>query len=135
MNADTAPSVAVVLGYLDAYTRNDIAAAATHLADTFEFDGPFAHYSTAAEFIGDDTGPGLTAWAKNLTGYTMIACQADGEQVLAMYDVRTRAFGTLRTASHFTVHNGRIHSEKIIFDPTPIHRARTGTPSPTPPNP
>lgn len=123
MTKNTGP-LTVVRGYIEAYTSNDVAAAATYLAGDVDFDGPFAHATSAAEFIGDGSGPGLAAWAKNLTGVRFIAALAEGDEVLAMYDVATRPFGTLRTASHFTVRNGKIQTEKIIFDPTPIHHAK-----------
>ncbi len=117
----------VVRGYLDAYTSNDISAAATYLADDFDFEGPFVHATSAKDFIGDGTGPGLAAWAKNLTGMHVTAAFAEDNEVIAIYDVHTAPFGTLRTASYFTVRDGKIQTEKIIFDPTTIHRAKAQT--------
>lgn len=120
----TQTSTAVVQAYLSAYTHNDIETASSLLAEDMRFDGPFVSCSSAQEFIGDGEGPGLAAWAKNLTGYTMTAAMAEGDSVLAVYDVHTRPFGTLPTASHFTVRNGKISTERVIFDATPIHAAR-----------
>lgn len=60
MMKDTDP-LTVVRGYLDAYTSNDISAAATYLADDFDFEGPFVHATSAKEFIGDGTDP---AWPR-----------------------------------------------------------------------
>lgn len=126
MMKDTDP-LTVVRGYLDAYTSNDISAAATYLADDFDFEGPFVHATSAKEFIGDGTGPGLAAWAQNLTGMHLTAAFAKDDEVIAIYDVHTRPFGTIRTASHFKVADGKIQTEKIIFDPTPIHQAKAQT--------
>ncbi len=60
--------------------------------------------------------PSRYAIPANLTGLTMIAAMVEGDEVLAMYQVHTRGFGTLLTASHFTVNDGMIHEERIVFD-------------------
>lgn len=106
--------------YLDAaYTRHDIAAATSYLAEDLVFDGPFAHCTSAQAFI-----PGLTGWAENVTGLRMIAAFGDNEQALVMYDVITAPYGTLSSASHVIVRNGKIQTETLVFDTTAVRTAR-----------
>jgi len=119
--------LAVVRAYLDAaYTRHDIAAATSYLAEDLVFDGPFAHCTSAQAFI-----PGLTGWAENVTGLRMIAAFGDNEQALVMYDVITAPYGTLSSASHvivrngkIQVRNGKIQTETLVFDTTAVRTAR-----------
>lgn len=130
MSTPNQTPLAIANAYLDAYTSNDIPTAAKHLAEDMEFHGPFVHCTTAKEFIGDGHGPGLATWAKTVTGIRIVAAFGDHEQALVMYELNTR-YGTLPTASRFTVKDGKIQTETTLFDPTPIHAARAAAQPPS----
>lgn len=133
MSTTNQTPLAIANAYLDAYTSNDIRTAAKHLAEDMEFHGPFVHCTSAKEFIGDGHGPGLATWAKTVTGIRIVAAFGDHEQALVMYELDTRPFGTLPTASRFTVKDGKIQTETTLFDPTPIHAARAAAQAPSSP--
>jgi hypothetical protein len=54
----------------------------------------------------------------------MIAAFGDDEQALVMYEMTTGALGTVPSAEHFTVEDGKIRTEKLVFDATEVHKAR-----------
>jgi hypothetical protein len=41
---------------------------------------------------------------------------AQGEQVMLMYEVSLPSGKPIRLAEHFTVRDGKIHSEMLVFD-------------------
>lgn len=41
-----------------------------------------------------------------------------------MYEMVTAAFGTLRTAEHLLVSDGRIHASRLVFDTYEVRKAQ-----------
>jgi SnoaL-like domain len=109
-SADQALSVAEA--FLDAWTRQDFETAAQYLADGLVFDGPIAHYRSAQEFLA-----GSRPFAARLRpGWSSIAAFGDEKQALLLYDLVLVSGDTMRVADHYTVRDGKIQTEQILWD-------------------
>ena len=109
----------IVLAYTEAWANRDLAAAAGYLADDVVFDGPFARYDSAEPLLR-----GLERFAARIApGWKQIAALTRGEQVMLMYEVFLPTGAPVRTAEVFTVRDGRIRSETLVFDSLAMHAA------------
>ena len=118
------PNLALIHAYNDSWIRKDMAAAATYLADDVAFDGPIQHARSAKEFL-----PSLARFAELVTGPMEIISEfADDEQVLMLYDIPTGPFGMVRSCDHFTIKDGKIREEKLLFDATEFRKAQAARP-------
>src|SRR5215471_6706422 len=114
------PALDVVVAYTEAWAGKDLPAAAGYLAADVVFDGPFAHYESAEPLV-----QGLARFVAQIaTGWKRPAALSDGEQVMLMYEVFLPSGKPIRTAEHFTVRDGLIRSETIVFDSLALHTAR-----------
>jgi ketosteroid isomerase-like protein len=110
----------IVLAYTEAWAGKDLATAAGHLAGDVVFDGPFAHYESAEPLVR-----GLERFAAQIApGWKRLAALAQGEQVMLMYEVFLPSGKPIRTAEHFTVRDGKIRSETLVFDSLALHAAQ-----------
>src|SRR5690349_6217512 len=114
------PNLALIHAYNDAWTKKDMATAATYLADDVTFDGPIQHLRSAPEFI-----PALERFASLVTGpMEIIAELADDDQVLMLYDIPTGPFGMVRSCDHFVIGDGKIRANVLVFDASPFRQAQ-----------
>jgi SnoaL-like domain len=110
----------VAVAYTDAWARRDLRTAAGYLAPDVAFDGPFARYESAEPLM-----KGLERFVTNLVpGWKQLAAVARGEQVMLMYEVYVPSGKPVRTAEHFTVRDGLIRSETLVFDSVALETAR-----------
>ena len=110
----------VAVAYTEAWAAGHLEVAAGYLAGDVVFDGPFAHYESAEPLM-----QGLARFVAQIApGWRQIAAVAQGEQVMLMYEVFLPSGKALRTAEHFTVRDGRIRSETIVFDSLVLHTAK-----------
>jgi SnoaL-like protein len=107
------PALDVVLAYQDAWTSKEFEKAADLLAEYFVFESPTAGYTSAKEFMpflarfGDRIGP----------GWQPIAVFGNATEALLMYQLFAPSGLALPlTADYFTVRDGKIVSEKLVFD-------------------
>ena len=119
------PNLALVHAYNDAWIRRDMAAAREYLAADVTFDGPVQHARSAEAFIA-----ALARFASLVTGpMEIIAEFADDEQVLMLYDIPTGPFGKVRSCDHFTVKDGKVRANALLFDVSPFRQAQAAPPS------
>lgn len=98
--------------FLDAWTGRDLAAAGSYLADDFTFDGPVARYRSAREFLA-----GSGAFAAGLSGSrSVLAAFGDEREALLLYDLGLLSGAAMRVADHYTVSDGKIQAEQILWD-------------------
>ena len=110
----------VVVAYTEAWAGGDLQAAAGYLAEDVVFDGPFARYESAEPLV-----QGLSRFVSQIApGWRQLAAVADREHVMLMYEVSLPSGKPVRTAEHFTVRDGRIRSETLVFDSLALHAAR-----------
>ncbi len=107
-----APALAIATAYLDAFTSRDFETVSRYLADGFTFDGPIAHYRSAAEFIA-----GTRSFVERLQPiWKKVAAFGDDREALLLYDLVLTSGATQRIADHYTVRAGKIQTETILWD-------------------
>jgi hypothetical protein len=72
----------------------------------------------------DQYRPFLTNFVPIVTGYDMIAALGDAETAVLVYELHTIPVSSGLTCECFTVANGRITWNRLIFDQTPYTAAR-----------
>lgn len=98
--------------FLDAWTRGDVETAGQYLADDFAFDGPIAHFRSASDFL-----TGSKPFVERIRpGWTKVAAFGDDREALLLYDLFLLSGAPMRIADHYTLDNGKIHTERILFD-------------------
>ncbi|KAB8195355.1 DUF4440 domain-containing protein [Nonomuraea phyllanthi] len=110
MNKHKAPAE-IAVEFIEAFARHDRAAMARRLADDIVFESPrgaIAGARAVLEAIGQ--------FAEAVAEVKIISVLGDDEQALIMYDMVTGPFGTLRAADHLVVQDGRITSDRLVFD-------------------
>ena len=115
MPLDTA---AIIRGYHDAWTSNDLARATALLADNLSVEVPVNDYPTAESFAA-----ALTSFASMVTRVELLAMMSDGDEAMLLYDLEAGPVGTLRVAEHFTVADGKIVRIRQIHDTMPVRAA------------
>jgi hypothetical protein len=102
----------IATGFLDALTAKDIGRAGDYLAKDFTFDGPMAHYGSAAAFLSE-AGSFVATIAP---GWKKIAAFGDERETLLLYDLTLSSGAAWRIADHYTVREGKIQTETILWD-------------------
>ena len=105
------PALNIATAFLDAWTGQDLDAAGQYLASDFVFDGPIAHYTSAREFLD-----GSRPFVARLTSWSGIAAFGDAKEALLLYDLVFVSGDLMRIADHYTVSEGRIQREQILWD-------------------
>ena len=125
-NVNEHPNLALIHAYNDAWIGGDMAAAANYLAGDITFDSPNQHLRTAEEFIAV-----LTRFRRQVTGpIEIIAEFADDEQVLMLYDLPVGPLGLVRCCDRFTIKDGTIAANQLLFDTNPFRQAQAAPPRP-----
>lgn len=113
--------------FTEAWTSHDMDTAASYLADDVVFDGPMNHTTGKQAYV-----EGLSRFASVVTGLTIIAALGDDTQALILYDLAT-ARGTQTYAEHLSFRDGKIATDRLIFDTYPARAAQVGQTPPTAP--
>ena len=109
----------VALAFTEAWTGHHLQKAATYVAEDVVFEGPLQQSTGTGPYL-----KGLLGLAREVTGFRMIAAFGDTEQALLMYDLHTRAYGTLTCSKHLTVLGGKIVRDQLTFDSHLIRSAK-----------
>jgi ketosteroid isomerase-like protein len=118
------PNLALIHAYNDAWIGGDMATAAGYLAEDVTFDSPNQHLRSAEAFIAV-----LTRFGRQVTGpMAIIAEFADDEQVLMLYDLPTGTVGTVRCCDRFTIKDGKIQTNQLLFDTSPFRQVQAAPP-------
>jgi len=108
----------VALSFTRAWTGKDMGTARSLVADEVVFDGPMQQSTGAGPYF-----EGLEKLAESVTGVEIIASFGDEEKALVMYDLKTKAWGTLTCAKCFTISDGKIVKDQLTFDSYKIRSA------------
>jgi limonene-1,2-epoxide hydrolase len=100
-----------VLAFTEAWAANDMNTARGFLADDVRFEGPMTTTRGADAYV-----EALGSWAELVTAVDVTAALGDDRQAMLLYEMTTAPFGTLRTAEHFEVRNGRIVTDTLVWD-------------------
>jgi hypothetical protein len=103
----------VVLAYQNAWTGKDFDTAARYLADDFVHTSPNASYTSARAWL-----PALARFGGRIgPGWRPVATFGDETEALLMYELFAVSGAALPlTVDHFTVRDGKIISETLVFD-------------------
>lgn len=102
----------LVTAYLDAVMGKDLEKAATFLADDFVFEGPMNRFASAKDFLA-----GFAAFAEHLQpGWRRIAAFGDDRSAFLLYDMVLASGATVRAADYYTVGDGKLLANKLVFD-------------------
>ncbi len=102
---------ALVRTFLEAWGSGDLDSAADLIAGDVTFDGPNQHVAGRDGYL-----EALAAFAAKVTGLDIVSVVAEGDEVMALYNVVVPPFGEIPSAEHFTVTDGRIRTDRLIFD-------------------
>jgi ketosteroid isomerase-like protein len=110
----------VVTAYTEAWAGKDMEAAAGYLAADVVFDGAAARYESSEPLLR-----GLAGFVARIApGWRQLAAVAQREQAMLMYEVRLPSGKPIRLAEHFTVRDGKIRSETLVFDTAALREAQ-----------
>lgn len=120
------PNLALIHAYNDAWIGGDMETTAGYLAEDVTFDSPNQHLRSAERFIAV-----LARFRRQVTGPTQIIAEfADDDQVLMLYDLPTSTVGMVRCCDRFTIKDGKIAANQLLFDTTPFRLAQAAPPQP-----
>ncbi len=99
-----------------AWQGKDFERARSYLADNVVLDSPFGRETDAARVIEQ-----YAAFTQAVTGPAReLAAFGDGEHALIMSDIPTVLAPHQVSAVHYTVRDGKITSETLVYDATEI---------------
>jgi len=108
-------SLALAHEFLAAWASSNVDRFTSLLDENVSFDSP-----TGSLQGRPAVAAAMAEFAKLVTGVDNITAAADGDNVLLMYDMHTGPFGTIRAAEHYRVRDGRIVSDRLVFDTAPL---------------
>lgn len=117
--SQTSPALTVALAYHRAWTDKNVEDALTHVASDVVCDAPSGRISGL-----DQYRPFLAGFAPIVTGYDMIAALGDAETATLVYDLHTIPVSSGLVCECFTVKDGKVTRNRLIFDQTPYAAAR-----------
>lgn len=100
-----------VLAYHRAWTSGDVDAAMAHVAEDATCRAPGGDLAGKPAYRGY-----LAGFAPNLTGLTEVASLADGDRVALFYHPHTAVTSEAPAAELFTVRDGLIVENLLVFD-------------------
>jgi len=113
------PALAVAMAFYQAWTGKDLDRAMSYVSDDVVCEAPPGRIEGIEHY--------RAFWAPFLQIFTkadVIAAFGDGETALLMYDAHTTLVPSALTAEWFTIKDGKISHNRILFDRTPFEAAR-----------
>jgi hypothetical protein len=112
-------ALTVAMAYYQAWTSKDLDRAMTYVADGIVCEAPTGRIEGV-----DGMRQFMTPFAQMLTGSDLIAAFGDDETAVLMYNPHTTLVEDAPSAEKFTVRDGRIVHDLLVFDRTPFDAAR-----------
>jgi SnoaL-like domain len=115
------PSAALstALAYYQAWTGKDLDRAMTYVAEDVVCENPIGRIEGLEAFRQF-----MTPFAEMLTGSDLIGAYGDADTAVLVYNPHTTLVPDAPSAERFTVRDGRIVHDLLIFDRTPFDEAR-----------
>jgi ketosteroid isomerase-like protein len=107
----------VAVAFIRAFEAKDREAMTDLLAEDVVFESPRATVTGAAA-VAEVMG----GFAQAVGSVDVIAAYGDAERAVVMYDMKTGPFGTVRAADTFVVRDGKIVSDRLVFDTYELRR-------------
>lgn len=119
MTEGSSPALTVAMAYYQAWTGKDIDRAMSYVDDGIVCEAPTGRMEGIDRFREF-----MTPFAQMLTGADLIAAFGDDETAVLMYNPHTTLVADAPSAERFTVRDGRIVHDLLVFDRTPFDAAR-----------
>jgi hypothetical protein len=116
---ESSPALSVALAYYHAWTGKDVDLAMTYVAGGVVCEAPAGRIE-GVEALRQF----MTPFARMLTGSELIAAFGDDETALLLYNPHTTLVEDAPSAERFTVKDGKIVHDLLVFDRTPFDAAR-----------
>lgn len=108
----------IVTAYQDAWTKRDFEMAGRYVAEDIVFHSPQQHITGTRDFLSM-----LSAFAERIDHrWERLEATTDGDGVLILYNLFLDGVPAV-CADYFTVRDGKIRSETLVFDPKPFMAA------------
>lgn len=120
MTADRTPAE-IATAYIEAWARSDMDTVARFYADDVVLEASMYPPITGAEAVLKAAGE----FAALVTDLNIIAALGDDHQALVFYDMTTAPFGTIRTAEHLTISDGKIKTDTVVLDTHELRKAQS----------
>ena len=122
MTQDSSTALSVAMTYYHAWTSKDLDRAMTYVADDIVCDAPSGRVEGAEAFRQF-----LAPFAQMVTGADLLAAFGDDQTAVVMYNPHTAVVQDAPSAERFTVRDGKIVHDLLVFDRTPFEAARRRT--------
>jgi ketosteroid isomerase-like protein len=115
------PSAALstALAYYQAWTGKDLDRAMRYVAEDVVCENPTGRIEGLEAFRQF-----MTPFAQMLTGSDLLGAYGDADTAVLVYNPHTTLVADAPSAERFTVRDGRIVHDLLIFDRTPFDEAR-----------
>jgi ketosteroid isomerase-like protein len=115
------PSAALstALAYYQAWTGKDLDRAMRYVAEDVVCENPTGRIEGLEAFRQF-----MTPFAQMLTGSALLGAYGDADTAVLVYNPHTTLVADAPSAERFTVRDGRIVHDLLIFDRTPFDEAR-----------
>jgi limonene-1,2-epoxide hydrolase len=119
---DPSTALSVALAYYHAWTGKDVDRAMTYVADDVVCENPIGRIDGV-----EGLRQFMTPFAQMLTSSDLIAAFGDDQTAVLVYNPHTTLVQDAPSAECFTVKDGRIIHDLLVFDRTPFDAARRAT--------
>ena len=119
MTEQPGAALSTALAYYHAWTGKDLDRAMRHVAEDVVCENPTGRIEGLEPFRQF-----MTPFAQMLTGSDLIGAYGDADTAVLVYNPHTTLVADAPSAERFTVRDGRIVHDLLIFDRTPFDEAR-----------
>ena len=119
MTEQPSAALSTALAYYQAWTGKDLDRAMTYVAEDVVCENPIGRIEGLEAFRQF-----MTPFAEMLTGSDLIGAYGDADTAVLVYNPHTTLVADAPSAERFTVRDGRIVHDLLIFDRTPFDEAR-----------
>jgi ketosteroid isomerase-like protein len=112
-------ALSTALAYYHAWTGKDLDRAMGHVAEDVVCENPTGRIEGLEAFRQF-----MTPFAQMLTGSDLLGAYGDADTAVLVYNPHTTLVADAPSAERFTVRDGRIVHDLLIFDRTPFDEAR-----------
>ena len=119
MTEQPSAALSTAQAYYQAWTGKDLDRAMTYVAEDVVCENPIGRIEGLEAFRQF-----MTPFAEMLTGSDLIGAYGDADTAVLVYNPHTTLVPVAPSAERFTVRDGRIVHDLLIFDRTPFDEAR-----------
>ena len=119
MTEQPSAALSTALAYYQAWTGKDLDRAMRYVAEDVVCENPTGRIEGLEAFRQF-----MTPFAQMLTGSDLLGAYGDADTAVLVYNPHTILVADAPSAERFTVRDGRIVHDLLIFDRTPFDEAR-----------